>query len=493
MSDSKQHGFQPAGGGGGGGGVTDHGALTGLADDDHSQYHNNARGDARYAAIAHVSDTGNPHSVTKTQVGLANVTNDAQLKAADLDTDGTLTANSDAKIASQKAVKTYVDTLVAGLLDFKGSTDASANPNYPAASKGDSYVISVAGKIGGASGKTVAVGDFVVAVADNAGGTEASVGTSWIVLEANITGITSAGLAMIQAANAAAQTALLSAVVGDSGSGGTKGLVPAPAAGDAAAGKFLKADGTFAVPAGGSANSIISGSGTLQGHTDAGSAATSPENLVITFSSMGDGYVQLNINGDSYTFHFANADPGGGVIWLDNTSMASPDDYAQGLTSAVSALSIGGVGGSQSGNIATISNSGTGSSAVISCITNTIGTPSGGGSGSDAVAPSGAIAEVELVSASTGKSLRPLRIFADDDDGLGVDVQVALKVSGVYYPVIPSQTVATNTISELQPLGASELSEFFAGRTSASLIARIIGSPPVGGSVAVYAFGIREI
>ena len=31
-----------------GGGVTDHGALTGLADDDHTQYHNDARGDARY-------------------------------------------------------------------------------------------------------------------------------------------------------------------------------------------------------------------------------------------------------------------------------------------------------------------------------------------------------------------------------------------------------------------------------------------------------------
>lgn len=29
-------------------GVTDHGALSGLADDDHSQYHNDTRGDARY-------------------------------------------------------------------------------------------------------------------------------------------------------------------------------------------------------------------------------------------------------------------------------------------------------------------------------------------------------------------------------------------------------------------------------------------------------------
>lgn len=45
-------------------------------------------------------------------------------------------------------------------------------------------------------------------------------------------------------------TALLNNVVGDSGSGGTKGLVPAPASGDAAAGKFLKADGTWTAPAG---------------------------------------------------------------------------------------------------------------------------------------------------------------------------------------------------------------------------------------------------
>jgi hypothetical protein len=38
-------------------------------------------------------------------------------------------------------------------------------------------------------------------------------------------------------------------MVGDTGSGGAAGIVPAPPAGSAAAGKFLKADGTFAVPA----------------------------------------------------------------------------------------------------------------------------------------------------------------------------------------------------------------------------------------------------
>ena len=34
-------------------GVTDHGLLTGLADDDHAQYHTDARGDARYSQLGH--------------------------------------------------------------------------------------------------------------------------------------------------------------------------------------------------------------------------------------------------------------------------------------------------------------------------------------------------------------------------------------------------------------------------------------------------------
>lgn len=55
---------------------------------------------------AHTSNTSNPHSVTKTHVGLSNVTNDTQLKAADLDTDSTMAANADTKVPSQKAVRT---------------------------------------------------------------------------------------------------------------------------------------------------------------------------------------------------------------------------------------------------------------------------------------------------------------------------------------------------------------------------------------------------
>lgn len=56
----------PAGPTGPSGGVEDHGLLTGLADDDHPQYHNNARGDARYPLIADIDDMAKIASGTYT-------------------------------------------------------------------------------------------------------------------------------------------------------------------------------------------------------------------------------------------------------------------------------------------------------------------------------------------------------------------------------------------------------------------------------------------
>jgi hypothetical protein len=67
---------------------------------------------------------------------------------------------------------------------------------------------------------------------------------------ATIKGRTTAGTGNPEDLTATQATAILNAMVGDAGAGGTKGLAPAPAAGDAAAGKFLKADGTYAAPSG---------------------------------------------------------------------------------------------------------------------------------------------------------------------------------------------------------------------------------------------------
>jgi microcystin-dependent protein len=72
------------------------------------------------------------------------------------------------------------------------------------------------------------------------------------VATATIKGRVTAGTGAVEDLTGTQATTLLSAVVGDSGSGGTKGLVPAPAAGDTAAARFLSAAGTFAaaVPVG---------------------------------------------------------------------------------------------------------------------------------------------------------------------------------------------------------------------------------------------------
>ena len=91
------------------------------------------------------------------------------------------------------AVKTYVDNMIGSgiatndAMIFKGTIDCSTNPNYPAADRGWVYKISVAGRIGGASGPVVEVNDTIICGTDGtAAGTHASVGSNWNILQTNI-------------------------------------------------------------------------------------------------------------------------------------------------------------------------------------------------------------------------------------------------------------------------------------------------------------------
>lgn len=109
------------------------------------------------------------------------------------DTDGALAANSDLRLATQKAVKTYIDSIITGgasdVMIFKGVIDCSANPNYPAADAGNVYKVSVAGKIGGASGPNVEVGDTLYCITDGTvSGNHATVGANWVIVQENIDG-----------------------------------------------------------------------------------------------------------------------------------------------------------------------------------------------------------------------------------------------------------------------------------------------------------------
>lgn len=65
--------------------------------------------------------------------------------------------------------------------------NCAANPNYPDALVGDLYIVSAAGKIGGSAGTEVSIGDFIYCIEANAGGSQASVGSSWYINQTNRT------------------------------------------------------------------------------------------------------------------------------------------------------------------------------------------------------------------------------------------------------------------------------------------------------------------
>lgn len=103
-----------------------------------------------------------------------------------LDTDTAMTANSDKKVPSQKAVKTYIGEL-ANALVYKGSINCSGSPNYPAAGIGDVYIVSVAGFIGGVSGIAVEEGDLLLCKVDGTvAGTQVAVGANWDIIQNNL-------------------------------------------------------------------------------------------------------------------------------------------------------------------------------------------------------------------------------------------------------------------------------------------------------------------
>lgn len=130
------------------------------------------------APVASPALTGAP--TAPTQAGGDNSTKlatTAYVKTADDATLVTAQAYSDALLDANNA---YV---------YKGSIDASANPNYPAANAGHTYKISVAGKIGGAAGIVIEAGDTATCIVDaSAAGNQATVGANWIIVQTNIDG-----------------------------------------------------------------------------------------------------------------------------------------------------------------------------------------------------------------------------------------------------------------------------------------------------------------
>lgn len=99
---------------------------------------------------------------------------------------GNVTINGTPSVATDAATKGYVDGLVSGGVAIQGGIDASTNPNYPTATNGQGWYITVAGKIGGAAGPNVEVGDLIVCHTDTPSGDHATVGNDFLILQNNI-------------------------------------------------------------------------------------------------------------------------------------------------------------------------------------------------------------------------------------------------------------------------------------------------------------------
>lgn len=173
-------------------GVSDHGSLTGLLDDDHPQY---------------LLVSGTRAMTGNLDMGSQNITN------------VNLVDGVDVSAHASRHLPTGADPLTTGT----PSSVSTAN------SEG----------IANAFARQDHVHDIAVNTVDNTRLADMATQT--------IKGRTTAGTGDPQDLTATQATAILNNFVGDSGSGGTKGLVPAPASGDAAASKFLKADGTWQV------------------------------------------------------------------------------------------------------------------------------------------------------------------------------------------------------------------------------------------------------
>jgi len=148
-------------------------------------------------AVARVNHTGTQLAATISDFALAvGLYITAHIAAVDPHGDRAFSVQRGNHTGTQLAAtisdfNTTVDARLAAVdaMSFKGVIDCSANPNYPAADAGHTYVISVDGRVGGASGPSVKAGDMALCLVDaSAAGNHATVGANWALLEMNLDG-----------------------------------------------------------------------------------------------------------------------------------------------------------------------------------------------------------------------------------------------------------------------------------------------------------------
>lgn len=265
------------GGGGGEGGVTDHGALTGLADDDHAQYLNNARGDARYYTKAQVDTSLSGKAATAHTHAQSDVTGlDAALAGKVGTTDPRL---SDARTPTAHThddryyTETEVDAALTGKAaasDLTAHTGNTSNPHgVTKAQVGLSNVDNTADTAKPVSTAQQAALDAKAAKS------------------ANLSDLASASAARTNLGLGTAATVNTGTASGNVPLLSTGGVLPIArlATGTPDGTKFVRDDGTLATPAGGGGATAVmppatsAGSGILTGYAPWASSSTMTPNI----------------------------------------------------------------------------------------------------------------------------------------------------------------------------------------------------------------------
>lgn len=118
-------------------------------------------------------------------------------------TSGTHLTNKTYVDGKDSALQTQIDDLSTAIqqgLRTPTDIDCSTNPNYPISAKGATYVVTKAGKIGGAAGPDVEIGDMIICkTATTTAGTHAAVGVNFFIVQTNLSQATEtiAGFAKI--------------------------------------------------------------------------------------------------------------------------------------------------------------------------------------------------------------------------------------------------------------------------------------------------------
>jgi len=237
-------------------------------------------------------------------------------------------------------------------------------------------------------------------------------------------------------------------------------------------------------PAGGA---LVRGSGLLQGHTSTGSDATTAPDLTITFTLVPfDGVAwSLTVYGNVYGFTWSASDPANGTTWIDLAPISTVYDAATAFAAAINNMLLGTITASNLSEVVTVTNSTTGVTSFLGIsIGDGSATSTGGGTGVDAVAPSGGISEVVIIAQSGTKTIKPIRAEFHDSSGVAVGVQFALKVGASYYP-IGNDLGASVTVGRIEPVAF--YAEWISGRASAALVALMTGATPIGGTLTCWA------